>query len=82
MKYKPHSSSLKETVKEVKEFNTIEELKNFLQEGYGKTIKTIDSEFYTHDSRINWDLHCINITFENGEYLGNCGFIDTKIKTI
>lgn len=79
MKYKPHRGSLKETMEEVKEFQTIEELKNYLQKGYEKPIKSVNSEFYVHDSRINWDLHCININFEDGSYLGNCAFLDIKI---
>ncbi len=79
MKYKPHRGSLKETMDEVKEFNTVEELKNHLQEGYQKPIKTVNSEFYAHDSRINWNLYCINLTFEDDSYLGNCAFLDSKI---
>ena len=67
IKYRDHRGSLDESMKTVKEFYTIEELKKHLDKPYKKLGKRVVEIKFTHvgfDDRIGWDTYYVLIRFD------------------
>ena len=68
MRYRDHRGSLDESMKTVKEFYTIEELKQHLNKScnkFGKSVKTIKFMYAGFDERINWHTFYVIQIFED-----------------
>lgn len=86
IRYRPSRSFLTDSMKEIKEFNTVDEMKDYIVEDYNKrwnydTLKfediLIDSQIY-YDDRIDWKSQyvCVkrigNEIYERPICIGTC----------
>lgn len=80
IKYREHKGSLDKSLETVQEFESLEQLKNHIQEGfkpYDRRVLEIRIEKYgSRDSRINWDTHIVLVKYEGSEDFVPCGFTD------
>lgn len=63
MKYRDHRGSLSESMKTLKEFNSLEALHKHIQSIWGEDVKVEDISFQysCYDKRINWNTYYVCI---------------------
>ena len=60
-KFRPHRGSLSDAMQDVREFETRDELLEFLNEDLEgmAVLTTMEIKPYTYDGRIRWDSHIV-----------------------
>lgn len=87
MKIRPAASMMPidEAMQFVKEVNTLDELKSYIREKFGDyyDLETLESRFYSYDSRIGWDTYLITANLSNGAYMHQAVvFADTPMENL
>jgi hypothetical protein len=78
MKYRDHRSTLSESMGTIQEFNSIDELRNYLTKVFNwGIIDQIKIKHYCYDRRINWDTYLVRFNFVNDPEFKIAGMSDS-----
>lgn len=80
MKYRPHTGGFDESMAQVIEVTTLEELKKEIQKTWELEIVDVCIEHYYYDPRNMWDTHIVKVEFENEGEHWPIGFSDGEFK--
>ena len=83
MKYRNHTGSLSDSMKTVKEFTSIEQIKEHLNKFYnhnGKFVEEIKFVYLGWDNRVNWDTYYVLMRLNNEVDFKIAGFSDGILK--
>jgi len=73
MKYRDHRGSLSDSMETVQEFDTFEDLKEYLEYKWRQmyyVVEQVKIEPYGFDERIDWDTHIVTVQLKDvhGQY--------------
>jgi hypothetical protein len=86
MLYRDHRGSLADSMDTVREFNTLDELQQYLSDewkhsykGIDKKVEEIKIEYIGYDKRINWNTWHVSIRVTNEENFWVAGMLNGKV---
>lgn len=83
MLYRDRRGTLVDSMKTVKEVNTLEELKRYFNEDlwhFYKEVEEIKIMPYEYDKRIDWDTHIVIVKLKGEDQFWVMGFTNGDLK--